>query len=303
MKWRKLAVGIATLALILVLVYSFWPPAEMQVELVFGAQGDITALDTKLEFNTTNGQSNQVARIPGLDRVVVASTQSTTVVNVQAFNVNRNTGAVTAIGSAVDIEPGTAGSIVNGMSLVMIDASNFAVFWVGAGSDGFAQLFDLDATGNISANGSAIEYDIDTGTWPASVLMDSTHILTTWTGASIDGFAAIFTVNTGTGSISLTGTPFEFDTSDYTFGSLAKLSDTKAIVFYRGAFIDGFARVLDINTSTWAVTAAGDAFEYLDASTITGNSVVRWSSSTGGATAERATLRYSRSKLTPQRGR
>lgn len=236
---------------------------------------DVTALDTPLEFDTTRADSKSMVRIPGTDRVAIAWYQSTTLVYVQAFNVNKTTGAITAIGSPLDIEAGTSSATEAGISLVLIDASNLAVFWVGADADGYCRLLSVDGTGNITANGSVVEYSTDDGRYPTSVLMDSTHILNVWqASAGFDGFAAIFTVNTGTGSISLTGTRFEFNTSDYSFGNVVKLSATKAVVFYAGVDSDGYATVLDINTSTWAVTAAGATFEFRDAGNIRGNSIV-----------------------------
>lgn len=223
------------------------------------ASYDLTALSTALEFDTTNADYKSVVKLPGIDRIVIGWRQSTTVILLQAFNVNTGTGAITAIGSPLDIESGTASG--NGITVTCIDASNIAAFWTGPAGDGFAQLFSLDGTGNISANGSAIEFDTTDGDNMASVLMDATHILAVWTGSTGDGFACIFTVTTGTGTISKTGTQFAFDTNNFGGGDLKKLSATKALVFYQGNGGTGFAVVLDINTSTWAVTAAGSALD------------------------------------------
>jgi hypothetical protein len=232
---------------------------------------DITALGTALEFDTTASISKSIGKLPGLDRVVVAWLNSTNPY-VQAFNVNTSTGAVTAIGSAVDI--GTAGNEQNGISITIIDASNFIVFWNGSSDDGFCQLFSLDGTGNISANGSAVEFDTDNGQFHNSVLWDSTHILNIWAGTGSDGYAQIFTVNTGTGTITATGTKYEFDTANYRDGSLVKINSTKAVIFYvdTQVSLDGYARVLSVDTSTWAVSAGGATFEFADGASNIGNS-------------------------------
>jgi hypothetical protein len=234
---------------------------------------DITALSTALEFESGFGNFDQgsVVRVGTLDRVLVAWGNNSSLW-LQAFNINKSTGVITAIGSR--LEGFDSFTSFGGVSLVAIDDSNYAVFWADGSSDGRARLFSLDGTGNVSTNGSAIEYDTTQGTEPTAVLMDSTHILNVWRGTSLDGFAAIFTVDTGAGTITLTGTPFEFDTTDYRFGSLAKINDTKAVLFYSGIATDGYAVVLNVNTSTWAVTAAGSVLEYLNNSTINSNSVV-----------------------------
>lgn len=222
---------------------------------------DVTALSTALEFDTTNGGYKEIVKLPGLDRVAIAWRRSTTLIYVQCFNVNTSTGALTAVGSPLDIEGGTSDG--NGISLVCIDASNLAVFWSGPLLDGFCRLLSVDGTGNVSTNGSALEFDTSNGNIMSAVLMDSTHILNIWEGVDDDGFACIFTVNTGAGTITKTGTPLEFATDSLGQSSVSKLSSTKAIVAWQD-FSAGSSkmRVLDINTSTWAVTTAGAEFTH-----------------------------------------
>jgi len=237
------------------------------------ADYDITALDSALEFDTTSGGSKSIARIPGTDRVIVAWIQSTSLPYAQAFNVNTSSGAVTAIGSPVDL--GTAGSASSGISIVCIDGSNAAVFYNGTSDDGFCQLLSIDGSGNVSLNGSATEYDTSTGQYPYAILIDSTHILNAWSGGGTpSGRAAVFTVNTGAGTISLTGSAFAYTTGPGSWCSLAALSSTKYVVAYRGPNSDGYMRVLDVNTSTWEVTGAGAEFRYKNSDTIWANSVV-----------------------------
>ena len=239
---------------------------------------ETTALDTALEFDTTNADSKCVVRITGTNKVLMAWYQSTTLVYVQAFTVNTSTGAISAIGSPVDIEAGTAGNAHYGISITLIDASNAIVFWIGSGDDGFCQLISIDGTGNCATNGSSVEYDTLRGRFPSSCLMSSTRILNIWhqtNGAAVNsGRAQIFTVDTGAGTITPEGSSHDF-TGDLAilYTSLKKLSSTKALAAYRGLDGDGYAIILDINTTTWAVTSAGAVFEFIDAVTITGTSV------------------------------
>lgn len=217
---------------------------------------DITALSSALEFDTTNTDGKSISKLPTEDRVIMAWYQSTSIAYVQCFNVNSSTGAVTAIGSPVDIEPSTT-TTISMISVVAIDDSNAAVFWAGAGDDGYAQLISIDGTGNCTTNGSAIEYDAVNGTFMSAILWDSTHILNTWSGTLSDGFACIFDFNTGTGTIAKVGTQFEFDTTNALYQVPIKLNSTKALQLYRRDADDLWGVVLDINSSTYAVTAAG----------------------------------------------
>lgn len=234
---------------------------------------DVTALDTPLEFDTGNADTKSVAKLPGLDRVLMAWYSASGVIYAQCFNVNPSTGAVTAIGSPLDIED-TAATTGLDVAVVAIDGSNAAAFFAGSAGDGYACLLSIDGTGNVTKNGSNTEYDTVDGESPAAVLWDSTHILNVWSGGSGDGFSAIFVFDTGAGTISVVGTPFEFDTGDYVFGSLAKLTSTKALVAYSGGSSDGFSRVLSVDNTTYAVTAAGAAFEFQDSTTIKGTAVI-----------------------------
>lgn len=236
---------------------------------------DITLLDSALEFDTTDVFSRSVVEIDGTDRVLVSWYQSTTVLNVQAFDVNPSTGAISAIGSPVDIMAGTVTSPSNGTCLVAIDSSNFAIIYAGVDSDGFIQLLSVDGSGNVSTNGSAVEYDTVNGTEPYAILWDSTHLLATWAGSGSDGFAAIFVFDTGAGTISVVGTPLEYDTTNGTDSSIVKLNSTKALVAYSGgtAGVGTTALVLDVNASTYAVTAAGSKFLYASGVSTNGTSL------------------------------
>lgn len=219
---------------------------------------DVTALSTALEFDTTAAFGKSIGKLPTLDRVIMAWYQSTSILYVQCFNVNTGTGAVTAIGSPIDIEPSTTAT--NSMaSIVVIDDSNAVVFWSGSGDDGYAQLISIDGSGNVSTNGSALEYDTGNGTFMSAILWDSTHALNTWSGVGNDGFAAIFVFDTGAGTISVVGTPFEFDVTSALYQIPIKLNSTKFLQLYRQTGDDLYGIVLDVNSSTYAVTAAGSA--------------------------------------------
>jgi hypothetical protein len=233
---------------------------------------DITALSTPLEFDTTNANGKSVVAIPSSDRVLMAWVQSSTLIYVQAFDVNTTTGAVTAIGTPLDIETGTTSSTTTGISLVMIDSSNAFVAWPGVSADGFSQLLSIDGSGNVTTNGSSYEFDIANCEHPSSILWDSTHILIAWSSTGQDGFAVIVSVDTSTGTLANVGTAFEFDTSLARGINITKLTSTKALITYAATGLgnDAAAVVLDINSSTYDVTAAGSKFVYQSDST-TGN--------------------------------
>lgn len=240
---------------------------------------DVAVLGSGLEFDTVNAEGICATYVPGTDWLAVRWFRSTTVINVQLFLVNRSTGALSAVGSPLDVEAGTAGGEFDG-SVVAINASNLLVTWAGPGDDGFAQLISVDGSGNCTLNGSPLEFDTGNGAESQAILWDSTHVLVVWTGVGNDGFAQILTFNTGAGTIVGAGSAFEFDnisTTGQAKPGVCKLTSSKAVVFYAGVDSDGFAVVLDIDGS-YNVTAAGSAFEYKDATEIIWNSPVLISS-------------------------
>jgi hypothetical protein len=226
---------------------------------------DVTALSTPLEFDTANSSCKSAGKIPGSDRIIMAWFRSTDYVAVQCFDVHPSTGAVTAIGSPVDIEVSSGGPLDTGLNLVVIDANNAIVAWPGSGADGYVRLVSIDSSGNVTTNGSALEYDTAQGYVPFMTLWDSTHVLIVWDGSAFDGFAQILEINTGSGTITKLGSALEFDTSSLYSPIVLKLNATKAFVAYIGPSNHGKSIVLNINTSTWAVSAAGSAFVFRSA--------------------------------------
>ena len=238
------------------------------------ADYDITQLGSAVEFDTADYRLSTSGGYLKSTRFVLAWQSTTNAKKVQCFSLNRATGAIAAEDSAVTFDNTDASD--NAISLTVIDSTHFIVFWRGTDGDGFCRIFSVnDGSGAITAMGAgATEYDTTNGSFPSSCLMDPTHVLNTWYYSSNDdGYAQIFTVNTSTGAITAESSPFLYDTIGES-ASVAKISDTKALVCYKGASADGFARVLDVNTSTWAVTGAGSSFEFQDNITEQWNNVV-----------------------------
>lgn len=237
---------------------------------------EITPLDSALEFDTTQAFEKDSQWLSAT-RFVIVWRRSGSLILAQAFDLTPSTGAITALSSAATIYSGTNSTCPK---LVVYDSTHFVVFWGGDSADGYVRSFQVNAgTGAITTWGSEVEYDTSNGTYPSPVFMDATHILNVWAGAS-NGLAQIFTLNSGTGAITQEGSPYSYTAGPGTFTSILKISATKAAVFYAGTDSDGYGIVLDVNTSTWAVTAAGSEFEYLDGVTIQNNTIVALSNPT-----------------------
>ena len=99
-------------------------------------------------------------------------------------------------------------------------------------------------------------------TFISSVKIDATRLLVTWSGTDGDGFAQVFETNLLTGGLVPLGTAFEFDVSSALYIKASRVDNDNYLVVWSGPGFDGFAQVLRVNSSTWAVTAISTALEF-----------------------------------------
>lgn len=230
---------------------------------------DLTALSTALEFDTVQGQFNQVLTWSTTRVIIAWNGSSDSKGLVRAFDVNAGTGAITGVGTALSIDGLT--NEMNGCSIVAFDSTHFILIW----RDGTdvrvkARAFAVDGSGNITTAGAILSLT-DITNQPTGVLIDSTHILVVGSGSANDGYSKVLAVNTGTWAITQAGSATEFDTTDfsgYNGGPMAqKVDATHVVVSWFQSGGGGLSQVLSINTGTWAVTAEGTPLTF-DASNV-----------------------------------
>jgi hypothetical protein len=157
-------------------------------------------------------------------------------------------------------------------ALSKIDDTHYLAFWEGTGSDGFAQVLEVDLqTGAITPLGTAITFEAGTNSQNSCQKIDSTHYINVWKGTSGDGFAQVFSVNLTSWAVAAVGSPLEFDTADDFFNSLTQIDANHFLNCYSSVGTDGIAQVLEVNLTTYAVTAVGTplTFDSTSASYIT----------------------------------
>jgi len=117
------------------------------------------------------------------------------------------------------------------------------------------------ATWDITKLSTEIEFDPINGKQASNIIeLDSTHYIVAYQGLLSDGYVNIFALDRSTWSLS-TVTNFNFDIDNCINPKLFKLSATKVLVIYGSTGNDGFALILNINPTTWAVTL-GTPFEF-----------------------------------------
>jgi len=154
-------------------------------------------------------------------------------------------------------------------SLGKVDDTHYIAFWQGESNDGFVQVLEVNLqTGLTTPKGTALEFDVANGGDNSCLKIDDTHFINVWTGSGLDGFAQVFSVNLTSWAVAAVGSPLEFDVADATFNSLTQIDASHFLNCYSGTSNIGIAQVLEVNLSTYAVTAvgtpltfeAGDAF-------------------------------------------
>jgi len=138
-------------------------------------------------------------------------------------------------------------------ALIQIDDDNYLCAYVGGGSGGWAIILTVNPVAWTISKATAFEYDDSKGTTPALAQIDNTHYLCAYTGPGDNGWAAILTVNTGTGIVAKESA-FEFDDQDGWTPALSKIDETHYLCVYEGDRDDGWATVLTVNTGIWAIT-------------------------------------------------
>ena len=147
-------------------------------------------------------------------------------------------------------------------ALAKVDPNHYLCAYKGDAGDGYAIIIELSrgATWTITKK-TYFEYETADGMTPALAQVDSTHYLCAYGGSGNDGFAVILIVNTGTWAVTK-GTAFEYDTANGLNPALIQINSTKYLCAYEGNQNDGYAVVLNVNTSTWAITKAAVVFNY-----------------------------------------
>ena len=181
------------------------------------------------------------------------------------LEVNRSTWKVKRASAVTEYTTYVNGADKSGYNpaLIQVDATHYLCAYKGDAGHGYAIIIELSrgATWTITKKTYFEYYETADGMTPALAQVDSTHYLCAYGGSGNNGFAVILIVNTGTWAVTK-GTAFEYDTANGLNPALIQINSTKYLCAYEGNQNDGYAVVLNVNTSTWAITKAAVVFNY-----------------------------------------
>jgi len=219
---------------------------------------DISTANSPLEFNTRNSAFSSAFKIDtnhfinfwrGIDGDWFA----------QTFEVNTNTWVVTTVSTTLEFD--TQLSYYN--SCCQIDSNHFVNFWLWLLGNAYTQVFEVNtSTWAITTSWASLKFDWSNNwvwTYHACHIIDSNHVINVWRGWVTgwnDWVAQVFEINTSTWAITTAWASFKFDWTDDNFmNTIKNIDENHFIVCYTNQTdTDWKVVILEINTSTWAVT-------------------------------------------------
>jgi len=222
------------------------------------ANWEITTANNSLEFDTTQAQYNRCEQVDenhfinfwyGVDNDAFT----------QIFEVNTATWAVTTAAAWLEFN----NSYQQG-GVEKIDTNHFIDVFSGLASDGYAQVVEVDTSTWVVTTASAVfEWRITDAYYIHTVKVDDNHIMVMHADAAMNGVSQILEINTSNWVVTTAGDPFQFDASgQYLGGDTMPVDENHFINVFSGAGDDGFAVILEVNTSTWAISTAAAPLEY-----------------------------------------
>ena len=146
-------------------------------------------------------------------------------------------------------------------SLSQIDSSHYLVAYGGFAGHGWSTVLNVNpSTWAISTSSASFEFNQSYGYYPDISQIDSTHYLVAYLGNGNYGWSTVLYVNPSTWAISTSSASFKFDPSMGYYPDISQIDSSHYLVAYQGASYSGWSTVLNVNTSTWAMSTSSSAF-------------------------------------------
>jgi len=150
-------------------------------------------------------------------------------------------------------------------TMCQIDTNHFIAFYQGASTTiGRARTLTVSTSTFIVTNAAAaFAFDATDATSNSCCKLDDNHVVNFW-AESNKAKAQVFEINTSTWAISTAGAQLNnYSTQQAAYGGTCfQVDENHFLHAWSGDGNDGFAQVFEVNTSTWAISTAGAAFEF-----------------------------------------
>ena len=152
-------------------------------------------------------------------------------------------------------------------SINQIDSTHILITWEGASTDGFSEVFAVNTTTwAVTTAATALEYDTRNGSDPVVLpVVDSNHFFNFYKGgASSYETGKVFTVNTTTWAVTADSATYWNTGAGAPWDLAGHVIDTNHVILFwsAGTTFYGTARVVEINTSTYAISTKAADFVF-----------------------------------------
>lgn len=252
----------------------------------------IVAYGTAFEFDTSHATDISIVKV-NTARVLVfylgASSDGTVVV----LGVNPTTREVTLPGSPLVFDS-TLNSENTCCAVGSPNTNRFVNFWVTAGG-AVGQCFSVSGD-TVTALDSPLSISTDGTKGNAMSVGDGFHVINAFTGDTGHFIAQTFAVNVSTGAITAVGTPSLIAAGGSALSAVAFGDGEHFMTFYATSGGVGFGQMMQLNTSTFALTMVGPILSgydfqtqtYLTSLDLSENTVMAVWGDSGGVTGKAA---------------
>lgn len=179
----------------------------------------------------------------------------------QNFRLSEVGGTLTPIGTVVEFDTSSNSDNCAIQLETVTGFTRVLNVWKGTSGDAFAQVFNVGAD-TIVPLGSPLEFDTSNGEAFTLALIDSTHVICFYRGASNNGIATVFAID-GSGNVTEPGSPLTFTTGDnFSTNSCSRIGSSNDYICIWTTGTGGKAQAFTVNTGTWAITANGTAYTF-----------------------------------------
>lgn len=224
---------------------------------------EVVQIGFPFEWETVNGTAPKAAKLDDTHWLLVWEASTTTLAIVQEVDED---GVVTNIGTPYTIESSGASETMP-VVCVGATANQALVVYRSTDSDGFARVLSINPSTWEVTGGTAIEFEIDTMLSQALFHLRDDIFVAAWRGTGNDGYITALTVS-GT-TVTMPVAAFEFDTADARSPHIEAIDANHVLLVHEGNGADGFARVINVNPSTFACTQV----DFLEFETVDGRYV------------------------------
>lgn len=219
----------------------------------------ITAMDVAYEFDAADGSDFALAQVDSTHFICFyKGTSSDGLATI--FAVDLGTGAITEPGSTLTFDSGS----VQSLSCVALgDGTHFVNFWSSSGVP-TGQCFVVNTgTWAITGNSSPLTFGA-TANLHSAGLINSSHVIDIYQNSSGHLGAQAFAVNLTTYALTTVGTPLDGDIVGNDLDAVGFGDGYHYVAFYSKNVGQGYAQMIEVNSSTYNVTAVGTRLSGFD---------------------------------------